>query len=78
MKKAIQAKHIPDLAVLVVLNLVSRTPWDGTHPLRKWEPRPVTIWELQERFNVFPPKVVLAKLAAPVRRKLLDGCTCGC
>lgn len=25
-----------------------------------------------------PPKVALAKLAAMIRRGLIDGCTCGC
>lgn len=74
MKKAVQAKHIPDVAVLIVVNLASRTELEGWSTSQ----RPVFLWEAQERLAVFPPKVVLAKLAALVRRKLLDGCPCGC
>jgi hypothetical protein len=33
---------------------------------------------VQEQFPDFPPKVVTAKLGSLVRRKVLDGCTCGC
>ena len=34
--------------------------------------------DIEERLPEFPPKVVLAKLHALVRRKVLDGCDCGC
>jgi hypothetical protein len=33
---------------------------------------------IAEAFGTFPAKVVRAKLAALIRQKLIDGCTCGC
>jgi hypothetical protein len=36
------------------------------------------IWDIEAGLADFPAKVVRAKLQSMVRRKLIDGCTCGC
>lgn len=38
----------------------------------------VTRWTLGDALPAVPPKVLLAKLRALVRRGFLDGCACGC
>ncbi len=35
-------------------------------------------WTIESLFLEVPPKVVLAKLHALLRRKLITGCACGC
>lgn len=66
--KAAQAKHVGDEAVLAAVRAAG-----ADHPAR-W----AMIWDVQAALPTFPPKVVRAKLAALVRRGVLDGCTCGC
>jgi hypothetical protein len=41
-------------------------------------PRWATTWDVQKRLNTFHPKIVLAKLRGMLKRKLIDGCGCGC
>lgn len=63
MKARMQAKDIPDVAVLSQLSDYE-FDWSFT-----WDPGITSLG---------PFKVVLAKLRALARRKLIDGCTCGC
>ncbi len=71
-----QAKDVSDLDVLrVVRELMTES----------YEQKPMIdayLWtlrsDIQARFPGVPEKVVLAKLASLVRRKLIDGCACGC
>lgn len=37
-----------------------------------------TRWSMKEHLPLAPDKVVLAKAKALIRRKVIDGCTCGC
>jgi hypothetical protein len=37
-----------------------------------------SLFAIQDAFAPIPHKVVLAKLRSMVKRKLLDGCDCGC
>lgn len=38
----------------------------------------VMTWDLFPAFPLMPPKVVLAKCRQLIKRKLIDGCPCGC
>lgn len=68
-----QAKDIPDDAIIAVLARLERDgKWPGVP--RRW----VMVWELYEAFPDVPPKVVVAKMRALIRRGIADGCTCGC
>lgn len=53
------------------------TLWDVTAVLAG-HPELVGTDKVCEPFPNLPPKVVLAKAKRLVRRKLIDGCTCGC
>jgi hypothetical protein len=66
MEKRVQAKHIPDAAVLEVIDRVARKERRWTHT-----------WDLDEALD-FPPKVILAKAASMIRRGVITGCSCGC
>ena len=37
-----------------------------------------TRWDLEERLPQYPPKVILAKCRSMLRRRLIEGCACGC
>jgi hypothetical protein len=77
-KKAIQAKHLPDGVVLrAVLRIRKPYSWDGIsrHP-DGW--LPVMRAGLEAEFPGVPWKVLLAKCRSLIRRGLLDGCACGC
>lgn len=67
MSKGVQAKHIPDAAMIDAIARVEAQRALGA-----------TRWELAEAFPELPPKVVLAKCGQLVRRGLIQGCTCGC
>ncbi len=70
----IQAKHVPAIDMLRAIDELSRAD-------KKRNPQGyghVTTWDVAERFAGIPEKVIRAKLAALVRRKVIDGCTCGC
>lgn len=64
---AMQAKDIPDAALLDAVAAVNTRR-------RGW----AFLSDLEEAFPAFPPKVVRAKAAALIRRRLLKGCACGC
>lgn len=66
MKKLVQAKHVTDAEVMTALE-ASRSSSGSS-----------TIWDVEKLLSTFPVKIVRAKLQALVRRKVIDGCTCGC
>lgn len=61
-----QAKDIDDRAVLAAVKELAG-------PDDHWAMR----WDLETKLGV-PEKVLRAKCDALIKRKLLDGCTCGC
>lgn len=65
MAKTVQAKHIADGAVLEVIDRIDRE---------------LGRWTLVSELEVlgFPTKVLLAKMAGMIRRKVVKGCACGC
>jgi len=83
-----QAKDIGDADMLDLVDQRSRITTDYHLPRRgetrwvsRWEAgetRWVSSWEIEDCMPSFPPKVVLAKLRALIRKGLLDGCGCGC
>ncbi len=73
MRKTVQAKHIDDIDVLRFINKASHEKYPDI-PDGGW----VFTWDVEEAFADMPPKVVLAKLSALVKRGFLDGCCCGC
>jgi hypothetical protein len=64
-----QAKDLPDAAVLAAVDALTG---EGS------EYRTAHLWHVWEKFPKVPPKVVLAKLRALVRKRLVEGCDCGC
>jgi hypothetical protein len=69
------AKDIRDTDMLTVIAAMNARPWPGGSTT---SPRWMMTWELDEAFSPFPPKVVLAKARALIKRGLIDGCGCGC
>jgi len=71
-----QAKDVNDLEVLRVIAELMRIEW------RKRPSEDEYLWtctrDIAARFPAVPEKIMLAKLAALVRRKLIGGCACGC
>lgn len=79
-----QAKDLDDVDVLRTIDRLGHE-WAG----QPWPPgltRPPGLkpaawcmrWDLDAAYPEAPSKVVLAKCKALIRRRLLDGCTCGC
>jgi len=69
MKKGVQAKDISDAEALGAIASAR-----GRHGVDRW----ACTWDIQEVLCAYPPKVVLAKLCSLKRRRLVDGCPCGC
>ncbi len=68
-----QAKDIVDRDMLSVVDDLSKAEVArGLHC--GW----VCTWDVEARFAAMPAPVVRAKLEALVRRKMVDGCSCGC
>jgi hypothetical protein len=69
-----QAKDIPDTLLLGVIR--------GLMALSSSPMRWTFIWDVQRSTERHapgvPPKVVMAKIKSLIKRKLLDGCPCGC
>lgn len=83
-RKSVQAKDIPDRDVLAMVSRLSGTPYPDLHralgllaSLPGPDGRSVTYWEIQRQLPDLPGKVVIAKCCTLVRRKLLDGFSCG-
>lgn len=70
--KSAQAKHIDDREVLAAIRDIGITRRRNV-PC-KW----AFTWDIELAFPGVHPKVLAAKLKALVRRKLTDGCPCGC
>lgn len=64
--KRLQAKHIPDERILMVIDQFTTERYTAM------------TWEIYAAWPHIPRKVILAKLDKMVRRKVLDGCPCGC
>lgn len=79
MNKTIQAKHISDRELLIAIRSAQRKQQQRSE---YWASLPLdTVWSVTgdiEEELPYPPKVIRAKLASAVKRKLIDGCTCGC
>lgn len=70
MAKTVQAKDIPDVGILELVDMLADPQSIGTNR-----------WDIQADLGNFPKKVVDAKLASLVRRGLLYGCPmprCNC
>ncbi len=46
----------------------------GMYGVSEW----ATLWDIQQYLDQYPPKVVKAKLKSLVKRRVIDGCACGC
>lgn len=66
--KDVQAKHIPDGVALLAVYLAGRD-----RPAQ-WASRS----EVEDQLHTYPPKVVLAKMRALLKKGLISGCGCGC
>lgn len=70
MPKKIQAKHVDEAKVIDYVGRYCHENPDMCGAI--W-------WTMREElFPDVPERVLLSKLAALVRRNLLEGCTCGC
>lgn len=81
--KGQQAKHVSDARFLHIVDVMRWSPYEHSGRMcfgSNETPRPrwVTIWEVQRAMPDVHPKVVAAKFAQLIRRKLVSGCTCGC
>lgn len=77
MNKQVQAKHIDDREVLALIDALRMSPWPGDVGPRE-DPRWVLTPEIERALPAYPWKVVLAKLRALEKRRLISGCLCGC
>lgn len=75
-----QAKDIDPECVLAIVEELRWTLWPVSNsPRSEGRPRWVFVDEVRDRLPVVPPwKVMLAKLRAMKRQKMLSGCFCGC
>jgi hypothetical protein len=64
-----QAKDITDDTMLAAVRATQ-----GLNGVPRWS----SLFDIEAIFPDMPAKVVRAKLASLVRRRILDGCTCGC
>ena len=64
-----KASDITDEEMLTAVRAVR-----GRHGVPEW----AVAWELYKHMSAYPWKVVRAKVASMIRRKLMSGCTCGC
>lgn len=72
----LQAKHLPDLSMLTTIAAISAAKKDESYSkdVAPW----VMIWELERVMPHVPEKVIRAKMKSLLRRKLIEGCSCGC
>jgi hypothetical protein len=72
----IQAKDVPETDVFAAIDATKTRVISGPDK-RVLATTPT--WEIQKQLHRYPPKVVLARLRAMHRRKLIDAqCSCGC
>ena len=67
-----KANDIPEKEILEVIERL------GDVSLLRYNHNWTFSWDICDSLNKYPQKVVMAKLAALVRRGVLSGCTCGC
>jgi hypothetical protein len=72
------AKDIRDADMLAVIAAINDNPPSVGPGYLKTGGRWAFTRDIFERFEPFPPKVVLAKARALIKRRLMDGCGCGC
>ncbi len=73
-----QAKDMDDRETLATIKRLSMEPLNS-HGDPWWSvPHWVFIWDLEAAYPGIPRKVIQAKMAKLIGRKLLDGCPCGC
>jgi len=65
--KTLQAKHLDDATILDYVGMINTTEGRWTH--RR---------DFADILPDVPPKVILAKCRSLIKRKLLEGCACGC
>ncbi|MDO8728356.1 MAG: hypothetical protein Q7K26_00525 [bacterium] len=74
MKEKMSAKDIPEVAVLQFLESLNGAP-------ATWFDNEGGLFANSIQHGMpagIPPKIALAKIAAMIRKKLVDGCACGC
>lgn len=74
MKKKMQANDIPEVAVLQFLESLNGSP-------ATWFDNEGELFANSVQHGMpagVPPKIALAKMAAMIRKELVDGCACGC
>lgn len=81
MDKTIQAKHLDDVLMLqtifaLSLGLLERKYFDSGYEMSPtaW----VFTWDLEKHFPAVPYKILMAKLNKLIKRRLIEGCGCGC
>ncbi len=82
----LQAKDIPDFVMLDMVFRLQNAPQvmtlkarnEAGHRIQWTNSGWVMRWQLEAVWERIPPKVILAKAKKLMRRKLLDGCACGC
>ena len=65
----LQAKDVSDEEICQALRTTR-----GMNGAPNWS----SLWDVQRALPQYPPRVVLAKLSAMIRRKRITGCDCGC
>jgi hypothetical protein len=60
-----QAKDVPEAPIVAMLR-----PFEDYVPVSRYE--------IRDTLPDVPEKVLLAKLRSMVKRKVIDGCACGC
>lgn len=65
----LQAKDLPDADIVAAIKATQ-----GLNGVPHWSARS----DIDARPPQWPRRVVLAKLASLVKRKIISGCTCGC
>ncbi len=81
-ERRFQAKDIPDLGFLSLVEQMMREKADSggfRYGTGRYDGSPWIMWgEICAAMPDVPAKVVLAKANQLIKRKLLDGCGCGC
>lgn len=67
MNKTLQAKHVDEEKVLALIDRIQQE-----------EGRWTLTFDLEAAFPDIPLKVLRAKMAALIKRKVINGCACGC
>lgn len=76
----IQVKHIPDKAIIDLVDRLWNAPRAdvGGGRISFFYPNGASLFDICKQWDSIPPKVILAKLKKLVDRNYIDGCACGC